>query len=166
MPLRRKYNKPPDAPPQAGLLHGSHAARVERFGYQGFGRTMPVEIIVCTTCKYGPDAAFDARGRTGGEILAEAVAAAAGNRSDAIRVIRHECLWACRNSCAVLIQSPGKTGYLAGRFEADAEAAASIVDWAQAYGQSADGTVPYAVWPEGMKGHFIARIPTSGGLSQ
>ena len=118
---------------------------------------MPVDITVCTTCKFGPGAAFDGEGRTGGEILAAALEAAA--RDDAIRIIRHECLWACRESCAVLIQAPGKTGYLAGRFEAGAAAAGAILDWARAYGGSIDGAVGYALWPEGIKGHFIARIP-------
>jgi predicted metal-binding protein len=144
------------------LLHGSHAARVCPFEQQGFGQIMPVDITVCTTCKYQPTAPFDAKARSGGELLAEALAAGAGNRSGAVRVIRHECLWACRQSCVVLIQAAGKTGYLAGRFEADAAAAKAILDWAAAYGRSADGAVPYAEWPEGVKGHFIARIPTSG----
>ncbi|MHB1104137.1 MAG: DUF1636 family protein [Devosia sp.] len=123
---------------------------------------MPVDVTVCTTCKYGPTAAFDAAGRTGGEILAEALEAAAGNRRAVLRISRHECLWACRNSCAVLIQAAGKTGYLAGRFEAGAAAAAAIAAWAEAYAQSADGAVPYPMWPEAIKGHFIARIPASG----
>lgn len=123
---------------------------------------MPVEITVCTTCKYAPAAAFDAPGRTGGEILASALEAAAGNRRGALRIVRHECLWACRDSCAVLIQAAGKTGYLAGRFEPGAAAAEAIAAWAEAYAQSADGTVPYPMWPEAMKGHFIARIPASG----
>lgn len=122
---------------------------------------MPVDITVCTTCKYGPSAAFDASGRTGGEILAAALEAGAAGRSPAVRVIRHECLWACRNSCAVLVQAANKTGYLTGRFEAGAAAAEAILDWAGAYGESADGAVRYALWPEGIKGHFIARIPAS-----
>jgi predicted metal-binding protein len=123
---------------------------------------MPVDVTVCTTCKYGPATAFDAAGRTGGEILATALEAAAGNQSGQVRIIRHECLWACRQSCAVLIQAAGKTGYLAGRFEAGPAAADAIMRWARAYAESAEGTVPYAQWPEGIKGHFIARIPASG----
>lgn len=123
---------------------------------------MPVDITVCTTCKYAPGTAFDPAGRTGGEILAQALETAAASGGEAIRIIRHECLWACRESCAVLIQAAGKTGYLAGRFEAGAAAAGAILDWAAAYGESAGGAVGYALWPEGIKGHFIARIPASG----
>lgn len=122
---------------------------------------MPVTVTVCTTCKLGPGAAFDAEGRTGGERLALALESAAAG-SAALRIRRHECLWACRESCAVLIQEPGKTGYLAGRFEAGAAAAGAILDWAMAYGESAGGAVGYARWPEGIRGHFIARIPATG----
>jgi len=122
----------------------------------------PVEITVCITCKVGPAAPFDAMGRTGGEILATALEAATGNQGEAVRIVRHECLWACQQSCAVLIQAAGKTGYLAGRFEAGAAAADAIRSWAKAYAQTADGAVPYARWPEGIKGHFIARIPARG----
>lgn len=123
---------------------------------------MPVTVTVCSTCKIDPAAAFDAAGRTGGEILARALEDAAAARAGRVRIRRHECLWACRNSCAVLVQEPGKTGYLAGRFEAGAAAAEAILEWAQAYADSADGAVAYGRWPNGMKGHFVARIPASG----
>lgn len=123
---------------------------------------MPVEVTVCTSCKFAPTAACDGTGRTGGELLAAALEAAAGSPNDAMRIVRHECLWACRQSCAVLIQEAGKTGYLAGRFEAGAAAAEAIAGWARAYARSAQGAVPYAQWPEGIKGHFLARIPARG----
>jgi predicted metal-binding protein len=129
---------------------------------QGFEAAMPVAVTVCTTCKYAAGTAFDAQGRTGGEVLAAALEAAAGNQTAAPRIIRHECLWACRDSCAVLIQSAGKTGYLAGGFEAGTAAAEAILDWSAAYAERSDGVVPYAQWPDGMKGHFIARIPAGG----
>lgn len=120
---------------------------------------MPVALTVCSSCKSGPLPASGAPGPSDGERLAAALAAQAGNQSAAVRIIRHECLWACRQSCVVLIQEAGKTGYLAGRFEAGAAAAEAILDWVAVYGESAMGDVPYAQWPEGVKGHFIARIP-------
>jgi len=119
---------------------------------------MTTELTVCVVCKYSPDSAFDARGRTGGELLLAAIKMAVGNRGLDVELIAQECLWACRHSCSVLVQSAGRTGYLAGRFEPDAAAAEAILDWCQAYGESG-GQVPFEHWPEGMKGHFIARIP-------
>lgn len=120
---------------------------------------MSVTLTVCTTCKFKPLQPFDEDGKSGGIRLAEALEAEAGNRTAGARVIRHECLWNCRNHCTVLIRSPGKAGYLAGRFDGGPEAAAAILDWADAYDQSPGGKVPYREWPEGMKGHFILNIP-------
>lgn len=120
---------------------------------------MPVTLTVCSSCKSAPPPASGASGASDGELLAAALQAKAGNQSAAVRIIRHECLWACRQSCVVLIHEAGKTGYLAGRFEAGPAAAEAILGWAAVYGESATGDVPYAQWPEAMKGHFIARIP-------
>ena len=116
---------------------------------------MPVTLTVCTTCAIttGPTNGRD------GERLAMALEQQAKTRNHPPQVVRHECLWACSHSCAILIRSQGRTGYLAGRFEPSAEAAAAILDWATAYGESPDGRVAYGLWPEGIKGHFIARIP-------
>jgi predicted metal-binding protein len=126
---------------------------------------MGVSITVCSTCKFAPGQPFDAAVRSGGALLAEAIEREAGNRGDAPRIVRHACLWACSQSCAILIESQGKIGYLAGRFEPTDAAARAILDWAAAYGESETGEVRYARWSEGIKGHFIARIPTGGGGS-
>lgn len=120
---------------------------------------MSVRLTVCVTCKLAPDRAYDARGRTGGELLAAALEDAAASRGAAVTLSRHECLWACRDHCAVLIESAGRTGYLAGRFVPGDRAAAAILEWCAAYAGTADGEVPFARWPEAIKGHFIARLP-------
>ena len=120
-----------------------------------------VTLTICTSCRPGPVADADAAAPASGARLAAMVEQAAGNRTDPPGIIRHECLWACRSACVVLIQSPGKTGYLAGRFVPEAAAAEALLDWSDAYLQSPAGDVPYTAWPEGMKGHFIARIPLS-----
>lgn len=127
---------------------------------------MAVSITVCTSCKAGDDNAPDAEGRCGGERLAAILEIEAGNRTGAPRIIRHECLWACTQSCTVLIEAGGKTGYLAGRFVPDRASAEALFAWAEAYEQSPDGSVRYRDWPEGIKGHFIARIPVRPEESQ
>ena len=121
--------------------------------------SMDVILTVCTTCNSAASNPAANEGRSGGSRLAEALEQQAAGRPGAPRIVRHECLWACAHSCAILIRSKGRTGYLAGRFEPSGTAAAAILDWTTAYGESPDGQVPYAKWPEGMKGHFIARIP-------
>jgi len=115
-------------------------------------------ITVCTTCRHHASPA-DADELPAGARLAERLEAMAGERRVEVGVRRHECLWACREGCAILVSAEGRTGYIAGRFAPTAEAAAAILDWVAAYGQSPDGSVRYALWPEGMKGHFIARMP-------
>jgi predicted metal-binding protein len=120
---------------------------------------MSVTLTVCTTCKFKALQPIDDEGKSGGMRLAEALEAEAGNRTASARVIRHECLWNCRNHCTVLIRAPDKPGYLVGRFEGGADAAAAILDWTDAYAINPDGKVPYRQWPEGMKGHFILNIP-------
>lgn len=127
---------------------------------------MAVSITVCTSCKAGEGNAPDAEGRCGGERLAALLEAAQGNRSQGLRIIRHECLWACTQSCTVLIEARGKTGYLAGRFTPDHASVDALCAWADAYADSPDGAVRYRAWPEGMKGHFIARIPARPEESQ
>jgi predicted metal-binding protein len=118
-------------------------------------------LTICTTCKFSPTEGFDEQGRTGGELLHEAVAHRLRNRGGGVRLVGQECLWACRFSCTAIVQAPGRMGYLAGRFEPGAEAAAALAAWCEVYDRSATGEVPFDQWPEGMKGHFIARMPAS-----
>lgn len=125
----------------------------------GNGARMPVTLTICSSCNSAPPSASGSFGPSDGERLAAALAAQTGNQRAAVRIIRQDCLWACQQSCVVFIQEKGKTGYLGGRFEAGAAAAEAILDWVAVYAESATGEVPYAQWPEGMKGHFIARIP-------
>ena len=72
------------------------------------------------------------------------------------------CLFACAEHCTVHLRAPGKLGYVLGRFEPDHEAARAILDYALAHAESAEGSVPYRCWPEGVKGHFIVRTPPEG----
>jgi predicted metal-binding protein len=44
--------------------------------------------------------------------------------------------------------------------EASAEA---IVEYAELHAASETGRVPFKQWPQGVKGHFVARIPALGG---
>ena len=124
---------------------------------------MDVVVTVCATCKLSSRPQNDGETPADGERLAEILDDQMRSAPASIRIRRHDCLWACRRSCAILIQSEGRVGYLAGDFVPDASAAEAIIAWSLAYAETEDGTVPYARWPDGMKGHFIARIPAAGG---
>ncbi len=99
------------------------------------------------------------QGKTGGEILAEHVE---GLAVEGITVRRQSCLMGCDRHCNIAIQGAGKLSYVMGKFTPDAEAAQAIVDYAKAYADSETGQVPYKQWPQGVKGHFVARIPPLG----
>lgn len=116
---------------------------------------MPSTIIVCDTCAHAPGIPLDDQGRRGGEVLAAALEELAG----AVPVRRHSCLMGCERPCNVAITAPGKMSYVLGGFAPGPEAAQALIDYARLHGDSAQGVVPYKQWPQGVKGHFHARIP-------
>lgn len=121
-------------------------------------------VVVCNTCRYSADARDDAAGVRGGARLVAAVreAAAADPRYAGIVIEEMPCLFACSDFCTVHLRAPGKVGYVLGRFTPDAEAATAILAFAAHYAASEFGQVPFRDWPQGVKGHFIVRIPPEG----
>lgn len=126
---------------------------------------MPACVVACSTCRFGPEAREDIEGVTGGKRLIDALSRqiAEDPRFTEVTLETVACLWACGDHCVVQLRSSGRTGYIAGRFTPDEASALAILEYAAAYATSSDGSVPYRSWPEGMKGHFIARIPAAGG---
>lgn len=118
---------------------------------------MSVTIFVCDTCNYA-EGEKTKDGQTGGEMLAAAVEAAAAGRHG-LTVRRQSCLMGCDRHCNVALAAAGKLSYVLGKFDPTPEAAAAVVDYAALYADSETGQVPYKQWPQGVKGHFVARIP-------
>lgn len=119
-------------------------------------------VVVCDTCRFSADERDSPQGVRGGALLAAALREAADGTGVAIQTM--PCLFNCGQHCSVHLRAPGKIGYVLGRFEPTAEAARAIVDYAVAYADSDEGLVPYRQWPEGVKGHFIVRVPPAGKL--
>ncbi len=121
-------------------------------------------VVVCNTCRHSPEAREDGRGLRGGARLAEALRAAKASdpRYDGIDVQEMACLFACGDSCTVHLRAPDKIGYVLGRFTPDEESARAILDYAVLHAASDHGRVPFAQWPQGVKGHFITRMPPPG----
>lgn len=115
-------------------------------------------ITVCDTCNFSSEQKL-LDGKSGGEMLAEHVEALT---SAGLTVRRQSCLMGCDRHCNIAIQGAGKLSYVLGKFTPDAEAAQAIVDYAKAYNESETGQVPYREWPQGVKGHFVARLPPLG----
>ncbi|WP_428631286.1 DUF1636 domain-containing protein [Sphingopyxis sp.] len=123
-------------------------------------------VVVCNSCRHSRDAQVDAGGVRGGARLVAALrdAKAAEPRYAQIAVQEMACLFACQEFCTVHLRAPDKIGYVLGRFGGDADTARAILDYAVHYAASNDGRVAYALWPEGVKGHFITRIPPPGWI--
>lgn len=119
-------------------------------------------VVVCNTCRLSAEERETPDGVRGGALLATALRAAADGTGVAIQEM--PCLFNCSQHCSIHLRAPGKIGYVLGRFEPTAEAAQAIVDYAVAYAASDEGVVPYRQWPEGVKGHFIVRVPPAGKL--
>jgi len=117
-------------------------------------------LIFCTTCKHDADNKLGPDGLTGGETLARHAEALLAERGrDDIAVQRQECLWSCTRHCNVWLRDTEKFSYLAGGFSPERTSAEAIIDWFDLHGASEEGWVAFRQWPDGMRGHFIARLP-------
>lgn len=117
-------------------------------------------IVACNSCR---------RARGPGGDGAQLVSAlrrvqASDSRYADLSVQEMPCLFACGEACTVHLRAPGRIGYVLGRFTPDGDSARAILDYAVHHAASADGEVPFARWPEGVKGHFLTRMPPPGFL--
>lgn len=121
-------------------------------------------VVVCSTCRFSADRRESDDGRRGGALLAHAMreVQAADPALAGVAVQEMPCLFACQRHCAVHVRGPGRIGYVMGGFAPDGAAASAILEYAARHAASAEGLVPYAQWPEGVKGHFITRTPPEG----
>ncbi|QDL92017.1 DUF1636 domain-containing protein [Paroceanicella profunda] len=118
---------------------------------------MQTVITICDTCRFSEAEKLSPDGETGGALLAAMIERGADGETVAVR--RHSCLMGCERHCNVALSAPGKLTYVLGRFLPEAEAAEAIVDFARQHALSESGQVPFRAWPQGVKGHFVARIP-------
>jgi len=117
-------------------------------------------LYVCATCRYSRSAERETYGKTGGELLADELQLQLDDEDCGDLALRHfDCLLACSRHCVVHLRSPGKIAYVIGDLPPTTESAETLLDYVRKYQQSTDGVVPYATWPEGIREHFIARIP-------
>lgn len=112
-------------------------------------------ILVCDTCRFSEAEKLHGE-QTGGEILADLVEKAAGS---GIRVKRHACLMGCDDHCNIAVRAKGKLTYVLGRFEPNNDSAEAIAAFAAGFATSETGRVPFREWPQGVKGHFVSRVP-------
>jgi predicted metal-binding protein len=125
-------------------------------------------VVACNTCRYSREGRENEEGMRGGARLIAALHAvrASDQRYAGIAVQEMPCLFACADFCTVHLRAPDKVGYVLGRFTPDEDAARAILDYAVHYADSAHGRVPFADWPQGVKGHFITRTPPPGFVAE
>jgi predicted metal-binding protein len=117
------------------------------------------EIVICSTCKFSPAEKTGPDGRTGGETLIAHMAEAIAARGLDLALATQACLWNCKRHCSVVLRDDRRFTYVTGDHEPTREQAEAILDWFAAHGATETGEVPFRLWPDRMRGHFIARVP-------
>ena len=117
-------------------------------------------LVICSTCKFSVESKFAPDGRTGGQVLIDSMNAVleSEGRND-VSVETQSCLWNCTRPCSVVIQDDQRYSYITGGNQPTLEQARAILEWFDAHGKSDMGEVAFKLWPQLMRGHFIARIP-------
>lgn len=114
----------------------------------------PIELLVCTRCLRGLDAA-DAGAECPGARLFARLAAEA---PPGVAVTPVDCLSNCTQGCTIALRGPGRWTYVYGRLDETGDLAPIRAGIAR-YRDSADGLVPWRERPEHFRRNCIARIP-------
>jgi predicted metal-binding protein len=117
-------------------------------------------IVICTTCKHADGQKIDGQGRSAGAILVASMQnlLAETGRTD-VTVETQACLWNCTQPCSVALRDDRRFSYITGRHPPTRAQAEAILGWFDLHGASETGEVPFRLWPDAMRGRFIARIP-------
>ena len=117
-------------------------------------------LVFCTTCKFADGRQTDQQGRSAGTLLmGEFLGLLADRARQDVSVVPHACLWNCTRPCSVIIRDSDRYSYVTGGNEPTRAQAEALLAWFDLHGASVLGEVPFRQWPDGMRGHFIARIP-------
>jgi predicted metal-binding protein len=118
---------------------------------------MTTTITICDTCKREGWKDGDIS-QTDGERMAALIEAAA-NGVEGVVTRRHSCLMGCGKGCNLAVQAEGKLTYVLGGFPPHAEKAEAVVEFARLHSENKSGQVVLRQRPEGVKGHFVSRLP-------
>ena len=117
-------------------------------------------LVICSTCKFSAESKLADDGRTGGEILTAHMrdVLAEQGRED-VNVQTQICLWNCSRPCSVVMRDDERFSYVTGGNAPTKLQAEAILQWFDEHGRTETGEVPFKLWPQAMRGHFIARMP-------
>jgi predicted metal-binding protein len=122
------------------------------------------QLVVCTTCrKTGTDC------KPGFDLLQSLnrtadLGRAAGLLED-FGISGTACLSGCSRPCTVAFVADGKTSYLFGDIDPQADLAA-LVEFAKVYRAREDGMTRFNERPDALRGKCLARIPSALMMSE
>jgi predicted metal-binding protein len=118
------------------------------------------DLVLCNTCRFPDGRKTDDEGRTGGRAMIDCMRKVLdrSGRSD-IAIVEHACLWNCTQGCSVVIRDSERFSFVTGRHAPTEQQAEAIIQWFDMHGATDSGDVSFRLWPDAMRGHFIARIP-------
>lgn len=117
-------------------------------------------LVFCNTCRFPDGRKTDDEGRTGGQVMIDAMRKVIADKGrDDVAIVEQACLWNCTQSCSVAIRDSERFSYITGRHVPSVEQAEAILAWYDLHGATESGEVPFRQWPDAMRGHFVARIP-------
>lgn len=118
----------------------------------------PVELLVCVTCRLGPDRNRGpeiAGAPRAGAALLDALARRDWPAGVTLRPV--ECLSNCSAGCTVVLRGAGRWSHVYGNLAP--WQAGILAEAAAAYRAAPDGIVPWRTRPEHFRRNCIARIP-------
>jgi predicted metal-binding protein len=117
-------------------------------------------LVMCTTCRHSAAEKTGPDGLTGGETLIAHMRVVLAERGrGGIGIETQACLWNCTRHCSVFLRDDERFSYFTGGHAPTRAQAEAILDWFELHGATETGEVPFRVWPDAMRGHFISRIP-------
>lgn len=120
----------------------------------GVDDLMPVELLVCTTCRMGQPVE-DGETCLGGQLFE---ALENGDLPDGVTLRGVECFSNCDHGCSITLRGgDARWSYVYGRL--DPEKVAIVREGVARYRATSDGLVPWRERPEHFRKNCIARIP-------
>jgi predicted metal-binding protein len=116
----------------------------------------PTELLVCTTCR---PVGANRDQAAAGQLLWDAVQAAATTPLPDVRLRGIACLNSCSRACTIALQAAGKHSYCFGDLQLDADTAAQVLACAALHAASADGNLPRSDRPEQLRNGILLRLP-------
>jgi predicted metal-binding protein len=111
-------------------------------------------IFICVSCTVDGD-----RSEHPGRDLFDAVSRQLADRPSSKAIVKPvDCLAVCKRPCTVALAGEGKWTYVVGDLGPEANAD-DVIAAAEAYGETANGIIPWRQRPQSFRKGVISRIP-------